>query len=204
MHRTGSTLLQNLLAQDPNSRTTRFWEQMRTIPPAKTKEELVNNSRIDEVNYQLKQFSNKVCKGWYDTFLKMHYISAENPEEDVIILNSVFQQTIHAYMLYDIDNELPKLIRESGAYQCRFLHLFLKLQDHYLSPSSHWLLKNPNHSQYLNDFLGEFPKANIIVTHRDPVPVVGSWITFCGISSFYLLCNDFKKVSFLYFYFFYI
>lgn len=196
MHRTGSTLLQNLLDQDPNSRTTRLWETFFSIPPAKATKELRNNHCIDKLD---SEFSNmaKIFPGWYETFIKMHFFSSASPEEDCILLNSLFQNYLESYKLYNVDPEMTSLIRENSPHACRFLHLFLKIQNHSLPPISHWLLKNPNHSQYLKEFFDEFPRANVVVTHRDPVPVVASWTTFCLISSFPRLQNDFKKVSLL-------
>mmetsp|Transcript_8625 Transcript_8625/g.10652 ORF Transcript_8625/g.10652 Transcript_8625/m.10652 type:complete len:203 (+) Transcript_8625:634-1242(+) len=194
MHRTGSTLLQNLLAQDPRTRTTRTWEMMDPVPPVTSKSEIFSNKRIAEVDKKFAQ-ADLICKGWYRSFIRMHYISARNPEEDVLVLFMPFAFWYINYMLHFADNELPGLLRERASYLCRFLHLYLKVLDSSCPPESHWVLKNPDDSQYLPSFLKEFPEANVVVTHRDPTSVVGSWAQMSLLSQHTYIYNDSKEVS---------
>ena len=46
--RTGSTLLFNLLAQDPDSRALRNWEMFKPLPPP-TRQTVTTDPRIDQV-----------------------------------------------------------------------------------------------------------------------------------------------------------
>lgn len=52
------------------------------------------------------------------------------------------------------------------------------------------MTKNPNHIQYLLRLLNEFPKANVIITHRDPAKVVPSWSKILIYSHHQLIHND--------------
>ena len=72
MHRTGSTLLQNLLAQDPKSRTTISWEMVETIPPAKEKEDFKKGGdRAQKLQKRLIS-SKYIAPEFYTNFKKVH------------------------------------------------------------------------------------------------------------------------------------
>ena len=58
------------------------------------------------------------------------------------------------------------------------------------STSKHWVIKNPNHSTHLRSLLREFPKAHVIITHRDPNTVVASWGKMMLNSNFTQMHND--------------
>jgi Sulfotransferase family len=45
-------------------------------------------------------------------------------------------------------------------------------------PPSAWLFKSPHMSFHLDDFVVAYPDARFVVTHRDPVKAVPSWISF--------------------------
>lgn len=192
MHRTGSTLLQNLLAQDPKSRTLHVWEMQESIPPITSIEEHKDPKRLKNMEEKLADL-HSLCPKYLENFRKLHYFAAHAPEEDCIILFGLNAFWYISYLLSDIDPELPSILRERSPYICRYLHLFLKTLNYYCPPESHWVIKNPDHSQYLESFLGEFPNANIIVTHRDPKKVVPSWTKLTLFSNHLFLLDDFAQ-----------
>jgi len=58
------------------------------------------------------------------------------------------------------------------------MRMFLQVLSFNYNPKSHWVLKAPIHSLYIETLLAEFPDACIINTHRDPKEVVVSWTKF--------------------------
>jgi len=194
MHRTGSTLLQNLLAEDPNARTPRTWEMVMTIPPATSESEIEHSSSAAELEKQMHKL-NLLCMGWPDEMNKLHFFSARKPEEDEMLGFGVLQLWYLGYLHYFVNPELVNMLRQRGPYYFRYLHLFLKIQDAAYPPKSHWVLKNPNVSQYLPEFLEEFPEANIIVTHRNPKSVVPSWSMLNLVALHCFIYNDFTKAK---------
>merc|ERR1712137_130822 len=194
LHRTGSTLLQTLLSLDPKARTTFTWEMNTTLPLAQNEQDLYNNERIKKIDQEL-ELSNLFCPNQLQHTREGHFYSGGRPEEDVIITG--FENMLVNSYLFD-DPIWHTVVRSSSnqRIRCRYLHLVMKLLDSGPTrPSSHWVLKNPDHSQYINALLDEFPEANLIYTHRTPTKVIPSWIALM-LSSFHLnLLNDYAYLT---------
>lgn len=174
MHRSGTSLLQNLLALDPSSRTTRTWEMMTTFPPSKNKTETFSSTRCIEKDKSFDQI-NLFCKHWRENFNKVHYFTASGAEEDTMILFQIFANWYHTYFMSDLDDDLTNLLKQRNDVIVRFLHLFLRVLSHGYTPDSHWIIKNPDSCNYLLEFHNEFPNANFVMTHRNPCSTVPSW-----------------------------
>merc|ERR1712137_236902 len=137
MHRSGTSLLQNLLGLDPRSRTPRFWEMMNTIPPAENDEQVENDKRVEQINRDLER-TNSVCRGWWINFCRMHKVAAEIPEEDCIILFGKLVHWYYYHLMSDLNPSIVDLADQRVDYTLRFLHLFLKVENYTYTPSSHW------------------------------------------------------------------
>jgi len=192
LHRSGTSLLQNLLCLDPRSRTTRTWEMMQTIPPSKNVEETMNGSRAHKLDASFDKI-DLFCRKWRENFHKVHYFTAQGPEEDVIVLFDMFVIWYYSYFLHDLAPELNGMLMERKDVICRFLHLYLKVMESGYKPESHWVLKNPDSCHYLPELLDEFPEANVIVSHRHPNSVVPSWANMMLQCLHVRLYNDFSK-----------
>jgi len=57
------------------------------------------------------------------------------------------------------------------------MRLFLQTLNAAYTPDSHWVLKAPVHSFYLDSLMKQFPDAHVVITSRDPNNVVPSWAT---------------------------
>jgi hypothetical protein len=54
---------------------------------------------------------------------------------------------------------------------------------HFLEPNERWVLKSPQHLAWLPVLVETFPDASFVLTHRDPVAVLSSWLTMSAYSA---------------------
>ncbi len=164
--RTGTTLLHGLLAQDPAHRAPLSWEMMVPAPPPQRAHHH-HDPRIAAAERQLRWF-HRLNPG----FRRIHELAARLPEECLIITSHSFLsfqfQTSHHVPRYQSWLEAQDL---GPAYEQhrRFLqHLQWRWRG------ERWVLKAPAHLFGLRALLDVYPDAGVVLTHRDPLEVVGS------------------------------
>jgi hypothetical protein len=170
MPRTGTTLLHNLLAQDPEGRAPLLWELMSPWPLAKPRPGRPD-PRIRRIRRQiefLSRFSPKAARA-------IHEFHAEEPEEcHYLFRNSMATQTFRAFAdvprfgRWKLEHDMIPEYR----YYRRQLQMLLWQRG-----AGHLVLKFPGHAWHLDALLEIFPDARVVCTHRDPVKTVGS---FCS------------------------
>ena len=165
--RTGTTILYDLLAQDPSNRVPRTWEVDRPWPPPETAT-YDTDPRIDEVQATIEA-SESVIPG----FLAMHPIGARLGQECVRITGGAFRSMIFPTQ-YRIPSYLRWLLDEADmAPAYRYHRRFLQhLQSRHRG--DRWVLKSPGHIWSLGALLAEYPGALLVQTHRDPLRIVAS------------------------------
>jgi len=164
--RTGTTILYDLLAQDPELRAPLTWEVDEPCPVPQP-ETYHDDPRIAQTQASI-DFSEQIVPG----FLAFHPMGALVGQECVRITAAEFVS-----MIYPVQYRLPAYSRwllyeadHAGAY--RFHRIFLQhLQS---GVSGQWLLKSPAHLWQLDTLLAEYPDALIVQTHRDPLKVIAS------------------------------
>ena len=165
--RTGTTILYDLLAQDPANRAPLSWEVDQPCPPPRT-ETYDTDPRIDECEATCAM-ADLVIPG----FRAFHPIGARLAQECVRMTGSEFRS-----MIFSVQYEVPSynrwLLDEADlAPAYRWHHQFLQhLQSEHRA--ERWLLKSPAHLWHLAELLTEYPDAVVIQTHRDPLKVVAS------------------------------
>ena len=164
--RTGSTLLHNLLAQDPANRAPLTWEVMfPSPPPARVGSQ--NDPRIAQTDKLLQQFD------WLlPEFKSLHPMKAQWPIECVAImshtfLSAQFQSTFHI-------PTYQQWLYSGDFYPVYLFHRRFLQHLQWRSPAPRWVLKAPAHLFALESLLDVYPDARIIQTHRDPLKVIGS------------------------------
>jgi hypothetical protein len=173
--RTGTTLLQRLLAQDPQLRWLRTWEAA-LAPPAEPALRLDSryfelDSRIAIVERSLERLHRMNPQ-----LRDVHETGARLPEECFGLLETAF--TAHSFMFYGcVPDYLEWLDRCAEPHWLASYRLYARqlalLQ--WWSPSDVWLLKSPVHLWNLDALLGVFPDALIVQLHRDPRACVPSF-----------------------------
>ncbi|MEB3980743.1 sulfotransferase [Mycobacterium sp. 663a-19] len=164
--RTGTTILYDLLAQDPALRAPLTWEVDAPCPVPRP-ETYHDDPRIAQTQASI-ELSEQIIPG----FLALHPMGALVGQECVRITASEFTS-----MIYSVQYRLPSYYRwllyeadHAGAY--RFHRIFLQhLQS---GVPGQWLLKSPAHLWQLDKLLAEYPDALIVQTHRDPLNVISS------------------------------
>ena len=165
--RTGTTILHELIAQDPSFRSPASWEVARPLPPP-VAAAYTNDKRIASID-RLLGLQEKLAPG----FQAIHALGARLPQECVYLLASSFRSEQFGYM-YNIPAYRSWALDEdmSSAYDwhARFLqHLQVD------TPRERWVLKTPAHLGYLKFLLARYPDASIVWTHRRPLQAVASF-----------------------------
>ncbi len=164
--RTGTTILYELLAQDPAHRAPMSWEVAKPMPPAQA-DNFTSDPRIEEIEKALGK-TEMLSPG----FKSIHEIGANLPQECIAILASSFFSD-----MYGASFNIPSYRRwltaqdMSEAYRWHY-HFLQHLQVDY--SCERWVLKTPPHLAFLEALVAQYPDAAIVQTHRDPMEVMGS------------------------------
>ncbi len=165
--RTGTTILYDLLAQDPAHRAPLAWEVDRPLPPPTTAT-YETDPRIDEVQATI-DMADSLIPG----FTAFHPMGARLAQECVRITASDFRSMIFPTQYHTPEYDRWLLYEADMAPAYRWHRMFLQhLQSEH--PGDRWLLKSPAHLWSLGALLAEYPDAVVVQTHRDPLKVVAS------------------------------
>ena len=164
--RSGSTLLHGLLAQDPANRVPQTWE-MLDPSPCPRRETYERDKRIRKTERELRWLDRLVPE-----FRKIHAVGARLPEECVILLAHSFVSSQFCSMY--VVPSYQRWVEEQDLVPAYRLHRrFLQhLQRH--CRGERWVLKAPAHLATLRELFQVYPDASIIMTHREPLEVLGS------------------------------
>jgi hypothetical protein len=157
--RTGTTLLFNLLAQDPACRPLMIWETMQPAPSPRP-ETYQTDPRIEMAKSRMQRL-NQLLPG----LQQIHEFPLEGPEECLgLLLNTFttpfFRGRIPEYREWLASLDDDEVDAAYGEYR-RQLQL---LQRHVRG--GHWILKCPSHLYGLGSLLRTFPDACVVQTHR--------------------------------------
>lgn len=171
--RTGTTLLNNLLAVDPARRSPLSWEIDDPVPPPTTK------TLRSDLRALIRLEQERQAKSMFPSMFKYYRGSATYPNECVFIL----QQDMKALAL-ESRGKLPNyrdwLLNDAdmvSAYQYHKRFLQVLQAD---APGT-WNLKMPSHCLWIDAILAVYPDARLVWTHRDPLTALGS---FCSLLRF--------------------
>jgi len=165
--RTGTTTLQQLLQQDPDSQVLPYW--LGVVPqPRPPREEWESNADFQRVAEVLRLTYEA------DPDLRaLHDVSADAAGECRFVFRHLFMDDS-----YDHTAHLPSYREWFDAQPMdrvyRWYHDVLKLIQ-FPNSDRRWVLKYPPHLRCLKELFAEFPEACIIQTHRDPAQVVPSY-----------------------------
>jgi hypothetical protein len=161
--RSGTTLLHNLLAADPEHRSPLMWEVMTPSPPTLADEK----RRIHRATQSCKFFN------WLaPTFRYVHPVGAELPQECIGLMTPTFMSDQFDTMYYVPSYRswfFRQDLRPAYEYHRRFLqHLQFR------RAAGRWVLKAPTHMSAMPALLSVYPDALFVQTHRTPVDAMAS------------------------------
>jgi hypothetical protein len=164
--RTGTTLLHNLLCQDPGGRPLLLWEALQPAPDA---------DKRDRRRLNAQRFVTLVDRWGAPELKTVHPLNAHGPEECTYLLFNTFLTP--AFFLYGPVRGYIDWLHVRGRELLRSCYeqfrTYLQVLQ-WRSANTYWVLKSPAHSFGLEALLSVFPDARVIQTHRDMNQVVPS------------------------------
>jgi len=164
--RTGTTILFDLLAQDPALRPPLTWEVDNPWPLPRP-EAYATDPRIAETQASI-EMSEQIVPG----LLAFHPMGALVGQECVRITAGQF-----CSMIFPVQYRLPSYSRwllYEADHQPAYAYHRMFLQHLQSGVPGQWLLKSPAHLWQLDALVAEYPDALIVQTHRDPLNVISS------------------------------
>lgn len=170
--RTGSTIFHRLLASAPGMTAMR-WFELQNYAPFPGEERGNPAGR--------RAYAEAMIAGWLSTVPELesiHPLEPDAPDEEILVLGQWFVSTMVEGMSF-----VPSFARWLNDYDQSKGFDDLKLVLKYLQwqePSRRgrkWILKSPSNLPYAEFVAKAFPDAVMIMTHRDPLQTVPSYIS---------------------------
>ena len=173
LQRTGTTKLQRLLAADPENRALLSWEALNPAP-------LNGDAKNGENRIKLARTSEKALKIISPAFFAIHPVEHLAPEEDVLLLDvSFMSQTAEATMHVPSYAAWLEKTDLSPAYE--YMVKLLKLLQ-WQRPGKRWVLKTPNHLEFLDLTKKYFGDVQYIWPHRNIYESIPSFLSMVSYS----------------------
>jgi len=172
--RTGTTILHDILAQDPHNRAPLTWEVTFPSPPPQTAT-FGTDPRIAMCAAALPKMDEK-----HTIFKAMHPMGAELSQECVVMMGDAMSTP-----LFHNQFRVPKYQHwVDFDLDWRHVYDFHQKQLQHLQ-SGHmldrWVLKTGAHLFGLERMLEAYPDARVVFTHRDPVKSMTSFASLTAL-----------------------
>lgn len=168
--RSGTSHLVNILASDPQLRSAPLWELYDPIPNFGNNTTLVENdlriSRADKKWERMKKILPHLDA--------MHSMEPNRAQEEFELQGPNFAAGLLGGVAHVPD--VSELAQDDPCSNYSYLKTMLKALQWFRGPNR-WLLKSPGYAENLDVLIRTFPDASIVITHRDPLPVVRSALT---------------------------
>jgi hypothetical protein len=170
--RTGTSALQNLLDADPDNCVFHTWEAWFPAPIDEDDPDDVRN-RIDRAE-ALSTMWNRVTP----ELAALHEVSARIPTECNVIHSLAFRSRTMVHL-----GQIPSYaaymaqapMKPAFAYHERVLKLL-----QWRKRAKNWVLKSPDYILLIPEIFEQYPDAQLVYTHRDPVKAFGSSVSLIG------------------------
>ena len=170
--RSGTSILFELLSQDPEVGVPLMWEALQPCPPPEAAT-YTTDPRIAQAHHLFTQW-NRVAP----EFASMHEMRGDIPAECGLLMAGTFisdhiaslHQT-HSYSAFCVETDF----RPVYEYHKTILQIL-----QWRNPRTRWLLKAPEHQVHLDTLLQVYPDARIVQTHRDPIVCMESTTSLMG------------------------
>jgi Sulfotransferase family len=164
--RSGTTLLQQLLACDQANRSLQFWEATHPAPPPEratydSDPRIASARRAQRVLDYVAPDANAI-----------HPVGATAPTECVSLLANSF-----ASLEFGVINHVPSHVEWCLGADLRPHYRYFREQLQLLQwkcSAERWTLKSPAHLLALDALFETFPDAHVVWLHRDPITAVTS------------------------------
>lgn len=170
--RTGSTIFHRLLASAPGMTAIRWYEAQNYAP-------LPGDEPGNPV--ARRAYAEAMIEGWLNLspeLASIHPLDPDAPDEEIIILGQLFITTMVEAMTFipSFAAWLDTYDQAKGFEDLKTILQYLQWQDP-ARRGRKWVLKSPSHLPYTDAVANAFPDAALVMTHRDPVEVVPSYVS---------------------------
>jgi hypothetical protein len=159
--RSGTTLLHELLACDPDNRPPLLWELLHSVP-------------YDDASGDVCDDEIKLMDEIVPAFTAMHENGGRLPTECIFAFAHQFSSDVFTG-LYNVGGYTVwrSGLDQAPIYDWHKRHL-QTLQWVAERPTPRWVVKAPSHLSALPLLFSTYPDARVVITHRDPLRVIGS------------------------------
>jgi len=161
MPRSGTSALFNLLAADPAARALLLWET-QFPDPAEGLAPGDPDPRHEAVKAYYKDAHEKNPE-----FTKIHFASADTPEE-CVLLQAVTLHGVHHGVEVMLEPYASWYREQDLGPMYAYYKMLLQMLD-WQRPGERWLLKAPAHMWAIESVIEQFPDVSIVWSHRDPL-----------------------------------
>jgi hypothetical protein len=161
MPRSGTSALFNLLAADPASRALLLWETQFPDPC-----EGLAPGEPDPRHEAVKAYYLDAHKK-NPEFTKIHYSSADTPEE-CVLLQALSMHGVHHGVEVMLEPYASWYRDQDLGPMYAYYKMLLQMLD-WQRPGDRWLLKAPAHMWAIEAVIENFPDVSIVWSHRDPL-----------------------------------
>jgi Sulfotransferase family len=167
--RSGTTLLHELLACDEANRPPLLWELVHTVPGAADVSKGQTNAQywIDTMHSEITLMDEMV-----PAFTSMHENGGHLPTECIF----AFAHQFSTDMFTGSYNVPSYTIWKSSIDQTPIYEWHRRMLKtlQWATETERWVVKAPSHLSALDLVFETYPDARVVITHRDPLRVVGS------------------------------
>ncbi|MCH9690943.1 MAG: sulfotransferase [Gammaproteobacteria bacterium] len=173
--RTGSTLLQRLIANDPQFLSAAYWEN-RFPAPFVNEGAVDPTPRIEAAKTEVATMLNAVPQ-----LASVHPLDAEAADEEILLLEQSLCSTNSQALV-----NIPSFAQWQEQQDQRIGYAYLKKLLKFIQwqkrqrgkKGRRWILKTPHHLHCIDTLFDTFPGAQIIQTHRNPLVTIPSITSF--------------------------
>jgi len=159
--RSGTTLLHELIACDPDNRPPLLWELLHSVP-------------YDDASGDLCDDEIKLMDEIVPAFTAMHENGGRLPTECIFAFAHQFSSDLYTGLYNVSDYTMWRSgIDQAPIYEWHKRHL-QTLQWVGERPTPRWVVKAPSHLSALPLLFATYPDARVVISHRDPLRVIGS------------------------------
>jgi hypothetical protein len=183
MMRSGTTLLQRLLAADERFRCARGWEVVEVAPKL---DDQLGDQLDDQLDHRWDVEDPRIAKAlareeqsrqWVPDLYAIHPMYALEAEEEIVFLADAFLSHVPESGAH-VPTYRSWIDTQDFTPAYDHLHRMLQLlqwqQKQRGVAADRWVLKTPAHLGYLDALRARFPGLHVVHLHRDPVETIAS------------------------------
>jgi hypothetical protein len=174
MMRSGTTLIQRLLASDPRHTCTFGWEALEPTPRLSSES---SDPSTPDPRIAAGEEREKQARSFAPEIFAIHPTYAHEAEEEIMFLADAFLShvpeascDVPAYRSWLDEQDFTPAYR----HLYRTLQLLQWQKKRRGEQVQRWVLKTPAHLGYLDTLFATFPGAHVIHLHRDPLETIPS------------------------------